>query len=510
MIPTELIVRTSSQRRPPRTTVSPPADRREEDVLRTTQASLARKDPAQSGRNSRRTRGAARIHHPWCVTQREPHSYDGRTTPRTAATRQVREVHGGATVVEGSMTQGAGQGPEVRTRRRSATVRRPAVPVRARTQVHRVAVRHRRCSCRAGAPAAPQPRLPGRCRTSCPEGYTPTARDLPVINRGDTRSHVRRSTRCPTRQAPARRRARPAVRRRRRPRLSRRAASRRSPSRASSTPTATGRAGNARLWFLGDFTDRGPDGIGVIDLVMRLSAEAAAAGGYCKALMGNHELLLLGAKRFGDTPVNSGAGTATFQAAWLLNGGQKTDMDRLQDHHLQWMARLDAVDGGGRASAVHSDTTAYLDYGDSIEAVNDTVRETLTRNDADEVLGPVPQVHQALRLPRRGRLRRPYANCSTRTAATASSTATAPSRICWARSAPRTARTATRPRRRGPARLRRRAGHRHGRRRDHGRKAAGRSNFPWIAERSGQRAPTARNRTGPGPNFRKPPVTAVP
>ncbi|KIZ19335.1 serine/threonine protein phosphatase [Streptomyces natalensis ATCC 27448] len=144
-------------------------------------------------------------------------------------------------------------------------------------------------------------------------------------------------------------------------------------------------AGNARLWFLGDFTDRGPDGIGVIDLVMQLSAEAAAAGGYCKALMGNHELLLLGAKRFGDTPVQSGAGTASFQAAWLLNGGQKSDMDRLEDHHLQWMARLDAVMEEDGHLLVHSDTTAYLEYGDSIEAVNDTVHDVLTRSDADEV-----------------------------------------------------------------------------------------------------------------------------
>ncbi|WP_327682451.1 metallophosphoesterase [Streptomyces sp. NBC_00467] len=143
-------------------------------------------------------------------------------------------------------------------------------------------------------------------------------------------------------------------------------------------------AGNARLWFLGDFTDRGPDGIGVIDLVMRLSAEAAAAGGYCKALMGNHELLLLGAKRFGDTPVNSGAGTATFQAAWLLNGGQKSDMDRLQDVHLQWMARLDAVVEEDGHLLLHSDTTAYLDYGSTIEDVNDTVHAIITRNDADE------------------------------------------------------------------------------------------------------------------------------
>ncbi|MET8012439.1 metallophosphoesterase [Streptomyces sp. NPDC005271] len=143
-------------------------------------------------------------------------------------------------------------------------------------------------------------------------------------------------------------------------------------------------AGNARLWFLGDFTDRGPDGIGVIDLVMQLSAEAAAAGGYCKALMGNHELLLIGAKRFGDTPVNSGAGTASFQAAWLLNGGQRTDMERLEDHHLQWMSRLDAMAEEDGHLLVHSDTTAYLEYGDSIEAVNDTVTETLQRADADE------------------------------------------------------------------------------------------------------------------------------
>ncbi|MGY1452097.1 metallophosphoesterase [Streptomyces sp. SS8] len=143
-------------------------------------------------------------------------------------------------------------------------------------------------------------------------------------------------------------------------------------------------AGNARLWFLGDFTDRGPDGIGVIDLVMQLSAEAAAAGGYCKALMGNHELLLIGAKRFGDTPVGSGAGTASFQAAWLLNGGQRSDMERLQEHHIQWMSRLDAMALADDHLLVHSDTTAYLEYGDSIADVNDAITESLTRHDADE------------------------------------------------------------------------------------------------------------------------------
>ncbi|MFI7320430.1 metallophosphoesterase [Streptomyces venezuelae] len=261
-------------------------------------------------------------------------------------------------MVEGSMTQGAGQGPDVRT----ATLRDFRVPA----YIHET--------------TGPAPVTPGAPGTAPDEGYTPTQRDLPVINRGDT-VQVQVMPEPPQ------------------PRANEEygplfvvgdvhgyLAELVAALQEQGLLDAEGNwsAGNARLWFLGDFTDRGPDGIGVIDLVMRLSAEAAAAGGYCKALMGNHELLLLGAKRFGDTPVNSGAGTATFQAAWLLNGGQKTDMERLEDHHLQWMARLDAMEEADGHLLVHSDTTAYLDYGDSIEAVNDTIRETLTRNDADE------------------------------------------------------------------------------------------------------------------------------
>ncbi|MFG3266938.1 MULTISPECIES: metallophosphoesterase [Streptomyces] len=266
------------------------------------------------------------------------------------------------------MTQGAGQGPEVE---RTATVRDFRVPA----YVHETGPYAHSAHPGNAAPPLDDPLEP-------PDGYTPTQRDLPVINRGDT---LQVTVDPAVVQAPQ-------------------AATGPGPLfvvgdvhgyldeliAALQEKGLTDRAGNwcagtARLWFLGDFTDRGPDGIGVIDLVMRLSAEAAASGGYCKALMGNHELLLLGAKRFGDTPVNSGAGTATFQAAWLLNGGQKSDMDRLQDHHLQWMARLDAMEEVDGHLLVHSDTTAYLDYGDSIEAVNDTVRETITRNDADEV-----------------------------------------------------------------------------------------------------------------------------
>ncbi|MFE9395591.1 metallophosphoesterase [Streptomyces flavidovirens] len=275
-------------------------------------------------------------------------------------------------MVEGSMTQGAGQGPAVRT----ATLRDFRVPpyAQAPNPAHTDAYGTDYGSPYGGPYAVDEE----------PEGYTPTQRDLPVISRGGPGDTLQVSVQPGPEPRPA-------------------AGEGLGPLfvvgdvhgyldelyaalAEQGLIDAEGRwaAGNARLWFLGDFTDRGPDGIGVIDLVMRLSAEAAAAGGYCKALMGNHELLLIGAKRFGDTPVNSGAGTATFQAAWLLNGGQKADMDRLQDVHLQWMSRLDAIALEDAHLLTHSDTTAYLDYGSTIEDVNDTVHAILTRNDADE------------------------------------------------------------------------------------------------------------------------------
>ncbi|MEC4015789.1 metallophosphoesterase [Streptomyces sp. H27-D2] len=252
-------------------------------------------------------------------------------------------------MVEGSMTQGAGQGPDVRSM------------------------------------AAEPPPPPHASDSYDSQGYTPTQRDLPVIGAGARFPDDQETVALSHVSAPQDPDAGPG------------------PlfvvgdvhGYIDELRAALGAqglidaddhwsAGNARLWFLGDFTDRGPDGIGVIDLVMQLSAEAAAAGGYCKALMGNHELLLLGAKRFGDRSVSSGAGTATFQAAWLLNGGQRSDMDRLRDHHLQWMSRLDAMAVEDGHLLVHSDTTAYLDYGNSIEAVNDSVTEALQRGNADE------------------------------------------------------------------------------------------------------------------------------
>lgn len=315
-------------------------------------------------------------------------------------------MYGSATVVEGSMTQGAGQGPAMRTDT-LRDFRVPALNTPGEAPVYGEYPAYYDESAPVPPPPAapPAPAVPPQPVPQQPaypppyepgydgpygdsdDGYTPTRRDLPVIGRGATGGpgDTVQVTYVPQEQDQGGPGSGPGplyvvgdvhgyldelV----------------TELRAQGLIDAEGHwsAGTARLWFLGDFTDRGPDGIGVIDLVMRLSAEAAASGGYCKALMGNHELLLIGAKRFGDTPVSSGAGTATFQAAWLLNGGQRTDMERLEDVHLQWMSRLDAaalVDGH---LLLHSDTTAYLDYGDSIEDVNDKLHELLNLHDADE------------------------------------------------------------------------------------------------------------------------------
>src|SRR5688500_12533196 len=58
--------------------------------------------------------------------------------------------------------------------------------------------------------------------------------------------------------------------------------------------------GQACLAVLGDLMDRGPDGVGVVTLLMRLQDEAAEQGGNVTVLLGNHEVLFVGAERFGS------------------------------------------------------------------------------------------------------------------------------------------------------------------------------------------------------------------
>jgi len=144
-------------------------------------------------------------------------------------------------------------------------------------------------------------------------------------------------------------------------------------------------AGGARLTILGDFFDRGPDGVAVVDLIRRLQDEAGAAGGQVDALLGNHEILALGMHRFGDQQVPSHfGGNRSFARSWSLNGGRVGDQEHLTDQHIAWLSGLDAIVLAGRDLLLHTDTTEYLRWGDSVERINDAMRHVLAGDELGE------------------------------------------------------------------------------------------------------------------------------
>lgn len=143
--------------------------------------------------------------------------------------------------------------------------------------------------------------------------------------------------------------------------------------------------GQADLTFLGDYFDRGPDGVRVVDLIRQLQDEAAAAGGRVAALIGNHEILALGMNRFGDQIVSSGPlSRRSFARSWVLNGGQLHDQRRLTAEHVAWLSGLDCVGLAGTDLLLHSDTTEYLRWGETAERINDAVRSVLADGDLEQ------------------------------------------------------------------------------------------------------------------------------
>ena len=118
------------------------------------------------------------------------------------------------------------------------------------------------------------------------------------------------------------------------------------------------KAGAATLWFMGDFVDRGPDSIAVLDLVMRLQTEAAAAGGTVASLLGNHEMLLLAAYRFGRRSTGLGS---NFLTRWKQNGGKRKDIASLTQRHLEWMAHLPAMALVNDSLLIHADAPYYIE-----------------------------------------------------------------------------------------------------------------------------------------------------
>lgn len=119
--------------------------------------------------------------------------------------------------------------------------------------------------------------------------------------------------------------------------------------------------GDAQLWVLGDLLDRGPDGLGVVRFLRGLQRRAP---GRVHVLLGNHEVLALGKWLHPD---------GAFDLAWRRNGGLAADQHGLSVDDVTWLRALPAVGRVGRHLLVHSDTTAYLGWGSTIDEVNRTV-----------------------------------------------------------------------------------------------------------------------------------------
>jgi calcineurin-like phosphoesterase family protein len=139
---------------------------------------------------------------------------------------------------------------------------------------------------------------------------------------------------------------------------------------------------DVRLWFLGDYFDRGPDGIGVLRLVRRLVTQAEAGTGEVRALLGNHEILALGMHRFGGTFVpHDGITPRSFERSWALNGGRERDQELLTDDDVSWLLDLPMLGLDADHLLMHSDTGEYLGWGSSIAEINATARADLHSDD---------------------------------------------------------------------------------------------------------------------------------
>lgn len=129
--------------------------------------------------------------------------------------------------------------------------------------------------------------------------------------------------------------------------------------------------GRATLVVAGDLVDRGPDGIGVIDLLMRLQSESS---GNVHVVIGNHDVQLLAAHRFADAR----------RQEWLDSGGLASDLERLTDAHVEWLSSLPAMVQIGDALVLHADALFYRNYGATLKEVNSRFSQVLHGEDLAE------------------------------------------------------------------------------------------------------------------------------
>ncbi len=99
-----------------------------------------------------------------------------------------------------------------------------------------------------------------------------------------------------------------------------------------------------RIYFLGDYIDRGPDSKGVIDYLMKKKSE----GFDFKFLLGNHEESLL--KSYENEPLKTGLFVKKnqFKRNWFQYGGDRTvesfgvkNLNDIPQKYIDWLRGLD-------------------------------------------------------------------------------------------------------------------------------------------------------------------------
>jgi hypothetical protein len=155
--------------------------------------------------------------------------------------------------------------------------------------------------------------------------------------------------------------------------------------------------GDAVLWLVGDLIDRGPDGIGTIDLVRRLERESE---GGVRCLLGNHEAFLLSVHLAGAA--ETGFPGTTFEDVWLANGGVRRDLRSLTPDHVEWLSARPAIAREDDWLLLHADTDAYRGYGHSVEEVNARVSSVLASGDPAALDALLEALCDRLRLDDRG------------------------------------------------------------------------------------------------------------
>lgn len=143
-------------------------------------------------------------------------------------------------------------------------------------------------------------------------------------------------------------------------------------------------ADNATLVFMGDFFDRGPSGIGLLDMAMRLEREARAAGGEVFSLLGNHDVIILGALFFGRKHYTFDEWTGDFYSSWLQVGGRLSDLEGITQKHIDWINSMPMMLLVDDRRFIHSDTLHYYEYGKTAPEVNKRVRAIMRKRDPAE------------------------------------------------------------------------------------------------------------------------------